>query len=65
MTSTTPGSTVEGGHVHAVTSETSVMSVMSEVKGDWGAVGRVKDDNRVSGLKHQLIAKFLFTLFSN
>ena len=49
MTSTTPGSSVGGG-ADAVTSETSVMSVMSEVRGDWGAVGRIKDDDRVSSL---------------
>ena len=38
----------ETDSTHTATSVTSVMSVMSEVRGDWGAVGRVKDTNRVS-----------------
>lgn len=46
-TTVTSGPIVEDS-THTVTSVTSVMSVMSEVRGDWGAVGRVKDTNRVS-----------------
>lgn len=38
----------ETDSAHTATSVTSVMSVMSEVRGDWGAVGRVKETNRVS-----------------
>lgn len=46
------GSTVEGGvadSAHTLTSVESVMSVMSEVRGDWGALVKVKDTDRVSG----------------
>lgn len=38
----------ETDSAHTATSVTSVVSVMSEVRGDWGAVRRVKETNRVS-----------------
>ena len=47
MTSMTFGSVADKGPADSAHSVTSVLSVMSEVRGDWGGVGRVKDTDRV------------------
>ena len=39
---------VPADSAHIASSVPSEISVMSEVRGDWGPVGRVKSDNRVS-----------------
>ena len=44
-------------------SETSLPSVVSEVMGDWGAVGRVKNNHRVSSHTHRIhthVSRYVF-----
>ena len=62
VTLTTSDSVAEEGvadSAHPVSSVPSVMSVMSEVRGDWGAMGRVKDDMRVSWCVSRVIERRL------